>query len=32
MSDFELLSIVLMILSIVVTLLLKIIENTNTKK
>ena len=32
MSDFELLSIVLMILSIVVTLLLKIIEKTNTKK
>ena len=32
MSDFELLSIVLMILSIIVTLLLKIIENTNTKK
>ncbi|MBR2037292.1 MAG: hypothetical protein IKA09_06130, partial [Lachnospiraceae bacterium] len=32
MSDFELLSIVLMILGIVVTLLLKIIENTNTKK
>ena len=32
MSDFELLSIVLMILSIVVTLLLKIIESTNTKK
>ena len=31
MSDFELLSIVLMILSIVVTLLLKIIEKTNTK-
>ena len=28
MSDFEILSIVLMILSIVVTLLLKIIENT----
>ena len=32
MSDFELLSIVLMILSIVVTLLLKIIEKTSTKK
>ena len=32
MSDFELLSIVLMILSIVVTLLLEIIERTNTKK
>ena len=32
MSDFELLSIVLMILSIVVTLLLKIIEKTDTKK
>ena len=32
MSDFELLSIVLMILSIIVTLLLKIIEKTNTKK
>ena len=32
MSDFEILSIVLMILSIVVTLLLKIIEKTNTKK
>lgn len=32
MSDFELLSIVLMMLSIVVTLLLKIIEKTNTKK
>ena len=32
MSDFEILSIVLMILSIVVTLLLKIIESTNTKK
>ena len=32
MSDFELLSIVLMILGIVVTLLLEIIERTNTKK
>ena len=32
MSDFELLSIVLMILGIVVTLLLEIIEKTNTKK
>ena len=32
MSDFEILSIVLMILSIVVTLLLEIIERTNTKK
>ena len=28
MSDFEILSLVLMILSIVITLLLKIIENT----
>ena len=32
MSDFELLSIVFMILGIVVTLLLEIIEKTNTKK
>ena len=32
MSDFEILSIVLMILGIVVTLLLEIIKSTNTKK